>query len=138
MKKIIFGLIATAFMSFNINAQDITKSISIDLGLGRVSTYAGGCEKASGACATGSTRPVDLTVAYAGISTTAQGRVAIQMNELYYRNISAGIIDGCIVVGQEFSFPKDLLDAIGIRNEYKVKPGNYKATVSNGIYTIIF
>lgn len=139
MKKIIFGLIATALMSLNTNAQDIEKSTPIDLGLGKVSTWAGGCENAAGACATKSKNPtIDLTQAYAGINITAQGRVAIQMNQKFFVTISSGLVNGGIAVGTEFSFPKNLMETIGIYHEYKVKPGNYKGVYADGVYTFVF
>jgi len=138
MKKLIFSLLATVFMSITSNAQEIKKSLSIDLGLGKVSSYAGNCLPATGFCVTKSDVPFTTQVAYAGMSITPEGKVAIQMNEKYYKQIASGIVDGCIVVGTTFSLPKDLLDTIGIQTEYFVNPGKYIPVVSNNVYKFTF
>ena len=136
MKKLLFGLIATVAIAFSSNAQDIKASKSIDLGFGKVSSYAGPCENASGFCSTKSTVPFNTNTAYAGISKTADGRVVIQMNEAYYRNISPALVNGTFVVDYEYSLPKDVLGPIGINTTYTVKPGVHKVNNIDGIYTI--
>ena len=138
MKKLIFSLLATAFMSITSNAQTIKKSFSIDLGLGKVSSYAGNCLPATGFCVTKSDVPFTIQVAYAGLSVTPEGKVAIQMNEKYNKQIASSIVDGSIVVGTNFSLPKEILDAVGIQTEYFVNPGKYSPVVSDNIYTFTF
>lgn len=138
MKKLFFSLLATVFMSITSNAQAFKNTISIDLGLGKVSSYAGNCLPAAGFCVTKSDTPPTIDVAYAGLSVTPEGKVSIQMNDKYYKKIASGIVNGHIVVGTTFSLPKELLDAIGIKTEYPIYPGKYSPVVSNNVYSFTF
>lgn len=138
MKKLAFGLIATVFMGLlSVNAQTITIPsgfFKLDrLGFGKVSSYAGPCVDAAGACV-GSILD-NTTLFSAGIKRTSESQVTIAFNQEIYQSNLSYLRDG-LYVGTEFSLPRSVSERLGVDGEFVVARGIYSVFQKDGFYFI--
>lgn len=134
MKKLIFSLIATVFMSvLSVNAQVFKDFRPIDIGLGKVSSYAGPCVEGGAVCTDNPGIPgTDFRT---GIRITDSSVTFAFDKEFYQRNIEF-LKDG-LFIEKNFSLPKKVSESFGIKGEFIVKgKATYQFTVSDGYYFV--
>ncbi|SCY66609.1 hypothetical protein [Flavobacterium caeni] len=132
MKKLVFVLVATLFAGAVSNAQSAPKNFTkIDLGLGKVSSYAGPCVDGSGFCA-GSLG--GGTTFDAGISKLSDNQVSLAFSNSFYQKNIAYLRNGLQV--DAFSLPRNVSDGLGIAGEFVVAKGTYAVTEKDGYYFV--
>jgi len=136
MKKLLFGLVATVFTGIlSANAQNSPRNfVKIDVGFGRVSSYTGACETASGMCSgsMGTSTTFD-----SGISKVSENEVSYAFSKAFYQQNQAYLKDG-LYVSSRFSLPKLVSERLGIQGEFSVEKGTYHLTESEGYYFLTF
>ena len=132
MKKLVLSLLATALMSvLPTNAQSGPKNfMRIDLGFGKISSYAGPCVAGTGMCS-GSLSGGN-TQFEAGISRVSESVVSYAFSAEFYQ-ANRQYLESGLFIGSHFSLPRSITEKIGIVGEFVVAPGSY-AVVQNGDY----
>ncbi len=133
MKKLAFSLIATVFISvLSVNAQSAPPKnfLKLDVGFGRVSSYAGPCVSASGMCSGSIGKESTFQASIARISET---EVSFAFSTDFYQQNSSYLKNG-LYVSTSFSLPKSVSETIGLQGEYVVARGTYTLTQAGGYY----
>jgi hypothetical protein len=133
MKKLAFSVIATVFMSvLSVNAQSGAPKnfLKLDVGFGRVSSYAGPCVSASGMCS-GSIGTE--TSFQAGIAKVSESEVSYAFSKSFYEQNISYLKNG-LYVSTIFSLPRSISEKIGLQGEFVVAKGTYNLTEKDGYY----
>ena len=134
MKKLFFGLIATVCTGvLSLSAQTSPRNfLKIDVGFGKVSSYAGPCVSASGMCSgsIGTSTTFD-----SGISRISEGEVSYAFSKNFYQQNMAYLKNG-LLVDTSYSLPKAVSERLGFQGEFTIAKGTYNVTESDGYYFI--
>lgn len=139
MKKLIFGIIATVFMSaLSVNAQDRPINpkdlIGIDLGLGLVSPTFGDCMEAPAFCSRGTGSPIDLNTSFVAMSKTSKNTIMIVFSDTFYQENKQNLAKG-LVVEKSTVIQNDLAKDLGFEKAVTVDTNLYKIVKKDGFYT---
>ena len=137
MKKLAFSLIATVLLGvLSVNAQSAPPKnfLRIDVGFGRVSSYAGPCVSASGMCSGSVGSGSTFQASIARISET---EVSYAFSKAFYQQNISYLKNG-LFVEAPFSLPRTVSEAIGVQGEYVVARGTYAVTEKDGYYYLSF
>lgn len=138
MKKIIFGLIATVFISvLSINAQTNSKDlVPVDIGFGMISPTIGDCIKGPAFCSTGTNLPIDFTISFAAFSKTSSNTVKLLFSEKFFNENRDNLSKG-LNVEASTTIQLDLAKRLGFDKAFEVATGTYKVTKKDGKYEVI-
>jgi hypothetical protein len=136
MKKIIFGLIASVFMSvLSINAQS-KDLVPVDIGFGLISPTIGDCMKGPAFCSTGTTMPIDFSTSFAAFSKSSSDTVKLLFSEKFFNENRDNLSKG-LNVEISTTIQSDLAKRLGFDKEFEVATGTYKVTKKDGKYEVI-
>jgi len=133
MKKLAFSLMATVIGVLSMNAQNAPRNfLKIDLGFGKVSSYAGPCVSAAGMCSGSADQSTTFQAAISRISET---EVAYAFSPEFVQK-NANYLKNGLSVGTSFSLPKTISEAIGLKGEYIIPRGTYYLKEKEGYYVL--
>lgn len=133
MKKMIFGALATIFAGV-LSVQAQPKGFKqVELGLGKVSSYAGPCVQGGAFC---SDEIQDIDRGFStGIQIT-ESNVAVAFSQEFYKANAQYLKEG-LIVDKDFSLPRDVSEKLGVRGEVVVAGGKvYRTILSEGYYIV--
>lgn len=135
MKKIIFGLIATVFMSvLSINAQSQTKELkSVDFGIGLISPTYGDCIEGPSFCSRGTDLPTDFNDSVVAFAKSGSNTIKVLFSEKFYNENISDLRNG-LVVEESTTIQLDLAKSIGFDKEFVVATAVYEITYRDGKY----
>lgn len=132
MKKLIFGIIATVFMSaLSVNAQE-RQSVTVEFGL--MSQYQGPCVPSGTSCVNlgGTIKP---GTSFATASRLNESTIVLNFSEKFYaeneRHLSKGFI-----VETSYSFPKSLTESLGFTGEFVIPAKTYSVVKRGNEYEL--
>lgn len=132
MKKIIFGLIATVFMSvLSVNAQSKDKLTVVDFGFGMVSPTFGDCMEGPAFCSSSSDLDLDFNDSVVAFAKTSNDSVKVVFSEKFY-NQNKENLGGGLVVKASTTIQLGLARRLGFEKAFVVATGTYKIVYSDG------
>lgn len=136
MKKLVFGLIATVFISvLSINAQS-KDLVPVDIGFGLISPTIGDCMKGPAFCSTGSNVPIDFSLSFAAFSKASENTITVLFSEKFYSENRQNLAKG-LIVDESTTIQLDLAKRLGFSEEFVVGKGTYNITEKDGKYQTI-
>ncbi len=131
MKNLTFALVAAIFAGLSSNAQTLKDFTKIDIGFGKVSSYAGPCVSGAGMCMGGLSggTPFD-----AGIANVGGTQIAFAFSKNFYQANAAYLRYG--LETDSFSLPRSVSEPLGIKGEYIVAKGTYTLSEKDGYYYV--
>lgn len=134
MKKLVFSLIATVFMSvLSVNAQSAPKGFKkIDLGLGKISSYAGPCVTGPGTCSGGILD--DSVMSEAFIAKTSENVVSLAFTRKFYEENQEYLKNGLTVV--RHTLPQEVTSKLGFTGPFTAAGSTYEVTFKDNYYFV--
>lgn len=137
MKRLFLSLIAVLFIGIAANAQASKVKVPITIEWHKKSTFFGLCLDAKAICI----KFGGVVPGWCGSTMSSKGTPKIIFDADFLKANIKEFTNGALIIGDEFSFPKDVTDALGISTEFKVAPGTYQYKSSadiEGGYEIVF